>query len=377
MPKITVIVPVFNKATYLRSCLDSIALQTHTDFEAIIVDDGSTDNSREVIEAYLAEKQDVRFILVPQENRGVSGALNRGLSLASGEFITKLDADDLLAREAFEILIELVEETGCEHIRGAIMIVPEKFSLAKLPPDAWEELREITEATRHEIELTSGSELYARLFGAIDTTLMSSGACLYSRSSIESYGITFNEHISNTEDLLFNAEYFAHNPRAALIKTPLYYYRQTPSSLSRTYNPQLHKTCDVIADSLEALAHREGTRAVAEQSRTQTLFYMSWYYTLTILNEAEVDEASAPPYSERIGAILASGKALEIDEQLKARGTVPLPSRIIHRLAVKKQYALLKLVSKMMNSSRARRRARRIRTFSAGEPIQEMPKELQ
>lgn len=377
MTKITVIVPVFNKAPYLRSCLDSVALQTYPDFEAIIVDDGSTDNSREVIETYLAEKQDARFILVPQENRGVSGALNRGLSLASGEFIARLDADDLLAREAFEILLELVEETDCEHIRGAIMIVPEKFSLAKLPPDAWEELREITEATRHEIELTSGSELYARLFGAIDTTLMSSSACLYSRSSIESHGITFNERISNTEDLLFNAEYFAHNPRTALIKAPLYFYRQTPTSLSRSYNPKLHEACDLVFDGLEELSARKDTRPVAEASAPKMLSYMSWYYTLTMLNEAEVTDPAAPPYAERIAAILASGKALEVDKKLKARGTVPLPSRVIHTLASSKRYGLLKRVSKMMNSSRARRRARRIKTFSAGEPIQEMPKELQ
>lgn len=376
MPKITLIVPVFNKAPYLRSCLDSIALQTYTDFEALLIDDGSTDSSRAVIEKYLAEKGDGRFILVPQENRGVSGAINRGLSLASGEYISVLAADDLLAREAFELLMELAEETGCEHIRGSVMTVPEKFSLNKLPHDAWQELRDITETTRHEIELTSGGALYKRLFGAMDTTLMTVGASLYLRENIESHRLRFKEGLSNTEDLLFNAEYYAHNPLVALIKSPLYFYRQTPASLSRTYNPKLHKACDIVLAGLEGLSEKESTRELAQKYLTEMLTYMSWYYTLTILNEAGPTHDSAPPYAERIKAILASGKASEVDAQLKTRGTVPLPSRITRSLAENKHYALLKIFSKAINSGRASRRARRIKTFSAGEPTQEAPEEL-
>lgn len=377
MTKITLIVPVFNKAPYLRSCLDSIALQTHTDFEAIIVDDGSTDNSREIIETYLAEKNDDRFQLVTQENRGASAARNRGLSLATGDYIATLDGDDLLSHLALELLVELVEETGCEHIRASMMTVPDKFSLSRLPAGAKEELEEITEATRHEIELTSGGELYARLFGAIDTTLMTVGASLYSRATIEAYGLRFNEDLSNTEDLLFNAEYFAHNPTVALIQSPLYFYRQTPTSLSRTYNPKLHESSDIVLEGLESLSNQEETRAVAEASHTAMLSYMSWYYTLTMLNEAGVTDPSAPLYSERIAAILASGKALSVDSKLKTQGSVPLPSRLVHSLAANKHYGLLKVTSRMMNASRARRRARRIKTFSAGEPTQEMPKRPQ
>ncbi|AQP45765.1 glycosyltransferase family 2 protein [Tessaracoccus flavus] len=91
-PAISVIVPVYNVAPYLTQCLDSVLAQTFGDFELLLVDDGSTDGSSALCDAYAARDDRVR--VVHQPNAGLSAARNAGLKLALGEFITFLDGDD-------------------------------------------------------------------------------------------------------------------------------------------------------------------------------------------------------------------------------------------------------------------------------------------
>lgn len=83
--------PVWNGAKYLGAAIDSILNQTFQDFEFIIINDGSTDDSKKIIESY----QDARIVLINQENQGVTKSLNNGLQIAKGELIARMDADDL------------------------------------------------------------------------------------------------------------------------------------------------------------------------------------------------------------------------------------------------------------------------------------------
>ena len=92
MPKVTVIVPVYNVEQYLRRCIDSILAQTFGDLELILVDDGSADSSGVICDAY-AEK-DSRVKVIHQKNSGVSAARNTGLDAAEGEYIAFVDSDD-------------------------------------------------------------------------------------------------------------------------------------------------------------------------------------------------------------------------------------------------------------------------------------------
>ncbi|GGZ13831.1 glycosyl transferase [Echinicola pacifica] len=97
MDKVSIIIPTFNYGFVINESLDSVLEQTHQNWECIIVDDGSTDNTKEVINKYL--KKDGRFNYFYQKNSGVSTARNKGISLATGDFIQFLDGDDLLSRE--------------------------------------------------------------------------------------------------------------------------------------------------------------------------------------------------------------------------------------------------------------------------------------
>ena len=89
--KVSIIVPCFKQAMYLPETLDSVLLQTYSNWECIIVNDGSPDNTDEVVERYV--NQDTRFKYVKQQNRGLSTARNIGIERSRGEYILPLDAD--------------------------------------------------------------------------------------------------------------------------------------------------------------------------------------------------------------------------------------------------------------------------------------------
>ena len=105
---ISVIVPVYNVEEYLEECLDSIKNQTFKDFEVILVNDGSTDNSQAICELY--SEQDSRFHLINQENQGQSAARNHGVNASIGELITFVDSDDVLSIKYLEVLNRYMKE---------------------------------------------------------------------------------------------------------------------------------------------------------------------------------------------------------------------------------------------------------------------------
>ena len=112
MPAISVIIPVFNTEPFLANCLASIYGQTFRNFEAIVVDDGSTDGSASIAKA-IAEK-DLRFRIVTQENKGLSEARNAGIEAAQGDWITFVDSDDMLAPNFLQALFDAIMQTGAD-----------------------------------------------------------------------------------------------------------------------------------------------------------------------------------------------------------------------------------------------------------------------
>src|SRR3989338_9159858 len=99
MPKVSVILPTYNCARYLPDSISSVLSQTFQDFELLIIDDGSTDNTRDFIEN---NYKDPRVRYIRQEHSGLAGARNTGLVSSKGEYVTFLDADDLFLKEKIE-----------------------------------------------------------------------------------------------------------------------------------------------------------------------------------------------------------------------------------------------------------------------------------
>ena len=118
---ISVIVPVYNVEKYLEECLDSIQNQTYSDIEVILVNDGSTDKSKEICGKYC--KQDNRFQLLNQENQGLSAARNSGVAASTGEFIAFVDSDDIILPNYLETLMH--------YMREDVDIVESQFTISK------------------------------------------------------------------------------------------------------------------------------------------------------------------------------------------------------------------------------------------------------
>ena len=107
-PKISFIIPVYNVEEYLGQCLDSVLAQSYEDFEAICIDDGSTDSSLNILKKY--EKKDKRIKIISQKNQGVSVARNAGLDAARGEYISFVDSDDAIDAEFIKTMLTALEE---------------------------------------------------------------------------------------------------------------------------------------------------------------------------------------------------------------------------------------------------------------------------
>jgi len=118
-PKVSVIVPVYNVEAYLTECLNSIVNQTFDDIEIILVDDGSTDLSGNIMNEFA--KKDSRIIIYSQLNQGVSAARNSGISLASGEYILFVDSDDSILENSIETIYKQATETNADIVIGNVL----------------------------------------------------------------------------------------------------------------------------------------------------------------------------------------------------------------------------------------------------------------
>src|SRR5438270_5027187 len=114
-PLVSVVMTVYNAQEYLNMAIDSILNQTYRNLEFIIIDDGSTDNSGHIIEAY----NDSRIKYTPQKNRGLAAALNKGIGVARGKYIARMDHDDISYRTRLEKQVEFLENNKGVAMVGA------------------------------------------------------------------------------------------------------------------------------------------------------------------------------------------------------------------------------------------------------------------
>ena len=107
-PLVSVVMPVYNAQKYLNKAIDSILAQTYKDFEFIIINDGSTDNSLQIIKKY--QKKDKRIIVKNKKNKGIVAALNDGIKLSRGKYLARMDADDISLPSRFEVQVNFMEK---------------------------------------------------------------------------------------------------------------------------------------------------------------------------------------------------------------------------------------------------------------------------
>ena len=219
---VSVLIPCFNAAEFLADALESVRRQTFRDFECLVIDDGSVDNSTAIAQRF--ERDDSRFrLIVLPTNRGVSAARNTGLAEARGKWVALLDADDLFLPNRLEHLTRLGEGLRAQ------MIVDEQF-ITKFPDH-----KPLYPAFGFEASLQEfKQEDFFERTGMFRATLpIGYVKPLMRREFLEKTRARYDETIVCGEDFLFYAGLFANRPRCFATNVAGYLYRRRSGSLSR------------------------------------------------------------------------------------------------------------------------------------------------
>ena len=246
----SVIIPVFNVEKYLRACLDSVLTQSFSDWEAVCVNDGSTDGSASILAEYTAK--DDRFRVVEQPNGGLSAARNTGVKNVTGEYVLFLDSDDWLETDALETLAGNLDGEDMLCFSGRRYLELEKRFL---PSDQLEE-----RVYQSGMDYYNENALQRRDFAFVCVVLRA-----YRRSFLDENALRFKEGIFH-EDNLFTPQacYFAR--RVKVLNRCLYDYRVRDNSITTTYNEKR------IRDMLET-ANELATFFIAKKGFDKTIVY--------------------------------------------------------------------------------------------------------
>ncbi len=235
-PLVSIIIPVYNVEKYLRQCLDSVVNQTYKNLEIVCVNDGSPDNSIDILKVYA--KQDNRFKVITIENQGLSGARNVGTEACTGEYLIYLDSDDWVDHNTIELAVDAMIDNSVDLV---LWNYSKEYLQSSQPVKVFSE--------RTFFEGDDYIRLHQRLVGLTGEQLQHPEQCdsistawgkLYKAEVIKSNKIEFvDTKIIGTEDLLFNAEVFNHCASAVALPDCLNHYRKTNvGSLTKQYQPR-------------------------------------------------------------------------------------------------------------------------------------------
>lgn len=218
-PVVSVVVPVYNTELFLEECLHSLEKQTLTDIEIILVNDGSTDNSGELLREYAGK--DARCVYVEQANQGLSAARNTGIEHASGHYLAFLDSDDWLAEDALQVLCAIAAKTRSDIVSGNTLAVHPDGQVR-----SWERRsRELFAAGT----LVSGSTYFSRVMDCRCYVPMVYNY-LYRRDFIEQNGFRFEPGLIH-EDELWTPQVLTTAQKMTVADIDFYYYRQREGSI--------------------------------------------------------------------------------------------------------------------------------------------------
>lgn len=214
MIEVSVIIPAYNAAKTIERCIRSVLNQSYNNFECIVVDDGSKDNTAEVVKGINDER--IRYIY--KENGGVSSTRNRALKEAKGEYICFMDADDYQSEQALSLLVTAMKMHNVDLVVGGFYrVIEDKLAVKSY-------FKKECLLTRNEYARKMSNKPAEYYFGVLWNKL-------YRRSIIEQFDIKMNESISWSEDFIFNLEYIRHIQNIYILNSPVYYYIKTEGSL--------------------------------------------------------------------------------------------------------------------------------------------------
>lgn len=216
LPKVSIIIPCYNAENVIDETLECLERQTDKCFEAVFVNDGSTDNTQSKLEQF-KEKSSISAVILKKANGGVSSARNAGMAIAQGEYLAFLDADDLLADNFVEVMLSAIETANadvayCKLSRNLSILFNQDIITEQI-------ISEDAESAMNRLLFQMGK------YGFY--------CYIYRRNLLQKYGIVFDETCKYGEDREFIWKYIVHCEKFVSVDAILYGYRENPSSATK------------------------------------------------------------------------------------------------------------------------------------------------
>ena len=297
-PQISIIIPVYNTEQFLKSCINSLINQSFENCEFIFVDDGSTDESCNLIKSY--KKNDNRIKLVMQKNKGVSSARNTGILNSNGKYIGFVDSDDYIDSDMYDILYREIQKEDSDVI---ISNFEEELNRTKNIKTYNLIKNKVMDKTYIQNNILS--------FFIKDDSLNTVCNKLYKKSIIDEYNIRFPKGLPLGEDGIFNMIYFSKCSSCKYIDYTGYHYREVHGSATRNlhkhdyfqreldvYNFDLEKLIDIPQNidikSLKSIKLINNIKSniyiYFDKNQNQSIFYKCKYIK-RIVKKKEIKEA--------------------------------------------------------------------------------------
>lgn len=265
--KVSIIVPAYNNEKYVLECLSSIKEQGLCNYECIVIDDGSTDNTGNLCDGFA--KANPNFIVIHQANAGVSAARNKGIESAAGDYITFVDSDDLIAPNAYKNALSIIDQKKCDVYC---------FGLAAF--FAGQEPRP------YYFRESSLNNMF------IKCPVYMNGVCnkIFRTDLLRDNGIRFNSRIKTSEDFIVSFEALSLAKKTVYTNQPDYLYRQNPSSVTRNYEKVTTRRARsdenaCVVSELRAFAKKNRVRAskiIRYRQLLDALYYVEEYDTFSL-----------------------------------------------------------------------------------------------
>ena len=338
MPAISIIVPIYKGEKVLPKCVESILAQSFTDWELLLIDDGSPDGSGALCDGYAARDSRIRVFHKP--NGGVSSARNLGMDEARGESILFVDADDWIDPEMCRILWEAqtaagADTAGCAHWN----VLPSG--------EKWREAGAMPAGTYGREEMRKGivDRLLGQRLGKPDEVLNGFiWRFLFSRALLSQHQFRFSG--AYLEDELFLMEYFCLAEELVMVDEPLYFYLHNPASVTRNYLPDYMDTFRAFLEAKRGLAARYGL----EEDDPEWVHSTCWAGLLIAIgNEfAKSNPATLAEKRRRVEAYALEQDMAEAIRSLRPRG-LGRNKQMVADLVCRRWFGLLALMYRVKN----------------------------
>lgn len=225
---VSIIIPVYNVRKDLGRCLESVLRQNYRNIEIIVIDDGSFDGSSSLCDEYGNKYEHVKVI--HKQNSGVSSARNMGLKIATGKYVTFIDADDEVDSDYIGTLVDLLETTKSD------------ISFVSYRQIFDEKVKEMIQPLNGVFDFKSIRNIFY-VYGGIC-------CCLFKLDIIKKYNLCFREDLKNMEDCVFKYQYLIYVQYATVSKSILYSYYMRDGSAVHTYNPEYDNCIKEYSNSI-------------------------------------------------------------------------------------------------------------------------------